>query len=63
MSIHPYEYMYIYPITMSTSERLSRLDLEIYEVDHQKYITVDETSPPTEKIISRKYNTHVKSRI
>jgi hypothetical protein len=63
MSIHPYEYMHIYPITMSTSERLIQLDLEIYEVDHQKYITVDGTSSPTEKIISRKYNTHIKSRI
>jgi hypothetical protein len=63
MSIHPYEYIRIYLITMNISERLSRLDLEIYEVNHQKYITVDGTSPPTEKIISRKYNIYVKSRI
>jgi hypothetical protein len=42
---------------MSTSERLSRLDLEIHEVGHQERLG------PTEGIISRKYNTHVKSRI
>jgi hypothetical protein len=32
--------MYAYPISMSTSERLSRLDLEIYKVDHQKRLAV-----------------------
>jgi hypothetical protein len=26
---------------MSTSEKLSRFDLEIYEVDHQKRLDVD----------------------
>jgi hypothetical protein len=44
-------------------ERLSQLDLNIYEVGHQKCITADRTSSPTEKIISRKCNTHVKSKI
>jgi hypothetical protein len=49
--------------SMSTFERLSRLDLEIHEIGHQKRLTVDETSPSTERIISRKYNTYIKSRI
>jgi hypothetical protein len=26
---------------MSTSERLSRLDLEIYEISHQEYLAID----------------------
>jgi hypothetical protein len=33
--------MHVYPIHMSTSEKLSRLDLEIHEVDHQEHIVVD----------------------
>jgi hypothetical protein len=48
---------------MNTSERLSRLDLKIHEVGHKERLAVDETSSPTEKIISYKYNTHVKSKI
>jgi hypothetical protein len=32
MSTHPYKYIYIYTNFMSTSENLSRLDLEIYKV-------------------------------
>jgi hypothetical protein len=39
MSTYPYEYTYVQAIPMSTSERLSRLDLEIHEVDR---IAVDE---------------------
>jgi hypothetical protein len=31
-SIHPYEYMHRHPISMNTSERINRLDLEIHEV-------------------------------
>jgi hypothetical protein len=34
MNTHPYKNMYVYPISMSTSEKLSRFDLEIYEVGH-----------------------------
>jgi phosphatidylserine synthase len=33
--------MYVYPISMSTSLRLSRFNLKIYEVGHQEYIGVD----------------------
>jgi hypothetical protein len=38
---HPYEYMYVHPTPMSTSESLSRLDLEIHEVDHQERLIID----------------------
>jgi hypothetical protein len=34
MTIYLYEHMYTHPIFMSTSKRLSRLDLKIHEVDH-----------------------------
>jgi hypothetical protein len=30
-----------YILLLSTSERLSRLDLDIYKVDHQERLTVD----------------------
>jgi hypothetical protein len=33
--------MYVYPIIMITSERLSRFNFEIYEVDHKERLTVD----------------------
>jgi hypothetical protein len=33
-STHPYEHMYAHPISMSTFERLSRLDLEIYKIGY-----------------------------
>jgi hypothetical protein len=36
-----YEYIHAHPISMSTFERLDRLDLEIHEVDHQERLTVD----------------------
>jgi hypothetical protein len=36
-----YEHMYAYATLMSTSKILSRLDLEIYEVSHQKCLTID----------------------
>jgi hypothetical protein len=32
--------MYVYPISMNTSEKLSRLDLKIYKIGYQKHITV-----------------------
>jgi hypothetical protein len=41
MSIHPYEYTHAHPTPMSTSERLSRLDLEIHKVGHQERLAVD----------------------
>jgi hypothetical protein len=36
-STYPYEFMYVYPILMSTFERLDRFDLKIYEVDQRAY--------------------------
>jgi hypothetical protein len=41
--------MHVHPISMNTSERLSRFDLEIYEVSHQEHLTVDGTSSFTKK--------------
>jgi hypothetical protein len=38
---YPYEHTYAHPISMSTSERLSWLDLEIHEISHQERIVVD----------------------
>jgi hypothetical protein len=35
MIIYSYVYIYTHHILINTSERLSRLDLEIYKVDHQ----------------------------
>jgi hypothetical protein len=34
--------MYIHYTFINISRRLSRLDLEIHEVDHQEHIAVDE---------------------
>jgi hypothetical protein len=61
MNAHPYKYMYAHATPISTSERLSRFNLEIHEVGSASLSTG--TSPPTERIISCKYNTHVKSII
>jgi hypothetical protein len=63
MNIHFYEHAHAHPTPMSTSERLSRLDLEIHKVSHKERSLSTGISPPTEKIINRKYNTHVKSSI
>jgi hypothetical protein len=41
MSTHSYEHTHAHPTLMSTSEKLSWLDLEIHEVDHQECITID----------------------
>jgi hypothetical protein len=41
MSTHPYEHTHVYSTPISTSERLSRLDLEIHEVGHQEHIAID----------------------
>jgi fucokinase len=38
---HPYEHMHAHITPMSTSERLSRFDLEIHEVGHQEHLDVD----------------------
>jgi hypothetical protein len=63
MSTHPYEYAHAHPTLISISERLSRLDLEIHEVGHEERIAVDGDITPTKRIISHKYNTHIKSKI
>jgi hypothetical protein len=42
MSIHFYKHMHVHPISMNISERLSQLDLEIYEVGHQECIVINE---------------------
>jgi hypothetical protein len=41
MTTYLYEYMYVHPIFMSTSERLDRLDLEIHKIGHQERLAVD----------------------
>jgi hypothetical protein len=41
MSTHPYKHMHAYPTPMSTSKRLSQLDLEIHEVGHQERLSID----------------------
>jgi hypothetical protein len=41
MSTHLYEHMHVYSIPMNTHEKLSWLDLEIYEVGHQERLAVD----------------------
>jgi hypothetical protein len=41
MNTHTYEYKYAHPTSISTSERLSRLDLKIHEVGHQERLAVD----------------------
>jgi hypothetical protein len=43
MNTHLYKYIHAYSTHITTSERLSRLNLEIYEVSHrhQQRIAVD----------------------
>jgi hypothetical protein len=41
MIIHHYEYIYVHFTPMTTSEKLSQINLEIYKVDHQKRLTVN----------------------
>jgi hypothetical protein len=41
MSNHPYKHMYAHPTSMSNSERLNRLNLEIHEVSYQERLAVD----------------------
>jgi hypothetical protein len=40
----PYKHTHAHFTSMSISERLSQLDLEIHEVDHQECLTVDENA-------------------
>jgi hypothetical protein len=40
-STHPYEHTHAHPTPMTTSEKLSRLDLEIHEVGHQERLAVE----------------------
>jgi hypothetical protein len=63
MNTHTYKHTYTHTISMSTSKILSRFDLKIYKVDHQKYLIVDGTSPFTKRIINHKYNNHIKYMI
>jgi hypothetical protein len=46
MTTHLYEYMYAHSTPKNTSERLSRLDLEIHEVGHQERLTIDGNIAP-----------------
>jgi hypothetical protein len=41
ISTHSYKYMYTHFILTITFEKLSRFDLEIHEVDHQKHLIID----------------------
>jgi hypothetical protein len=41
MSAQPYEHMYTYTTSMSTSKRLSQVDLKIHKVGHQECLPVD----------------------
>jgi hypothetical protein len=61
MNTHLYEHTH--PTHMSIFERLRQIDLEIHKIDHQEHIAVDETSPLIKRIINRKCNTYVKSKI
>jgi hypothetical protein len=38
MITHAYEYIYVHHIFMSTSEKLSQLDINIHKVGHQERI-------------------------
>jgi hypothetical protein len=41
MITYPYKYIYVHSILMNIFKRLSRFDIEIHEVGHQKRLTVD----------------------
>jgi hypothetical protein len=41
MNNHPYKHTYAHYTSISTSERLSQLDLKIHEVSHQECLAVD----------------------
>jgi hypothetical protein len=62
MITYPYEYMYVHLTSISTFTRLTQFDLKIHEVGHQECLAVD-GDIISERIISRKYIIHVKSKI
>jgi hypothetical protein len=39
--LYKHKHMYAHPISISISEILSRLDLEIHEVGHQEHLVVN----------------------
>jgi hypothetical protein len=39
--LYKHKHMYAHPISISISEILSRLDLEIHEVGHQEHLAVN----------------------
>jgi hypothetical protein len=39
--LYKYKHMYAHPTSISISEILSRLDLEIHEVGHQEHLAVN----------------------
>jgi hypothetical protein len=41
-----YEHMHIHSISINIYKRLSRFDLKIHEIDHQKYLPVNELVSP-----------------
>jgi hypothetical protein len=41
MRTYSYEHMYAHSTPMSTSERLSRFDLEIHKIGYQERLAVD----------------------
>jgi hypothetical protein len=55
MSTHLYEYTHTHHTLMSTSRRLSRFDLEIHKIDHQKCIAVNGNVTTSKRIINHKY--------
>jgi hypothetical protein len=42
MRTHSCEYTYVHSTHMSNFERLTRLNFNIYEVDYEEHLTVDE---------------------
>jgi hypothetical protein len=42
MNTHFYEHIYTHSTPMTTSEKLSWLDFEIYEISHQECLVVEE---------------------
>jgi hypothetical protein len=63
ISTHSYEHMYMHSTPISIFKRLNWFDLEIHEINYKSVLLLTGTALPTERIISRKYNIYVKSRI
>jgi hypothetical protein len=49
MNTHPYEYTHTYPVRMSTSKKLIKLDLEIHEAGHEERLAADGNINPLKK--------------